>query len=352
MEEKRTRRSKGQVFLLISNLLLMAVAAALAIALAVTWMSGKHTKQQAEADALEKEQQIMEVMAELDQKELTNQELEAFMAHLYETADSFPPGTEFMQRLFPDKLVYRHEGKYVFEDIDPSFPLSHYDWDGFEKEDGVITYTAPDGSKGMKGIDVSKYQGYINWDQVAADGVEFAMIRAGYRGYSTGELVEDEYFRTNLSGAINAGLKVGVYFFSQATTPEEGAEEADFVLDRIEGYDVTFPVVIDTEAAADEGRTDELTPLERANAVKAFYDRVEERGYKSLVYTSVTWLETALDPETLMDCDKWIAAYWTAPLYPYQFSMWQYSATGRVAGVSGDVDLNIGFFDYEEDAEE
>ena len=127
---------------------------------------------------------------------------------------------------------------------------------------------------------------------------------------------------------------------------EEAVEEAEFVLQLISGYDIAYPVAIDTEAVDSSSRTDQMTAEERTNVCKAFYDRISEAGYNAMIYTNINWLMTNLDPTALGDYDKWLAVYWSAPIFPYKFQMWQYTASGKVDGIEGNVDMNAGLFDY------
>ena len=198
----------------------------------------------------------------------------------------------------------------------------------------------------INGIDVSRYNGNINWSQVKASGIEYAMIRVGFRGYgSTGSLNEDSMFRQNIEGALNAGLKVGVYFFSQAITRTEAREEANYVLSRISGYDISLPVVIDFEyASGNIGRLYEAD-LSRDYATqicKAFCRTVEAEGYTGMVYANKSMLETNLYADDISsDYKVWLAHYTTRTGYAGEYYAWQYTSSGRIDGISGNVDCNF-----------
>ncbi|MDR0357438.1 MAG: glycoside hydrolase family 25 protein, partial [Clostridiales Family XIII bacterium] len=180
----------------------------------------------------------------------------------------------------------------------------------------------------------------------AADGVEFAMIRAGYRGYDTGRLVEDEFFDANMSGASDAGIKVGVYLFSQAVTEAEALEEAETVIDAVAPYDVTFPVVFDMEEIAGRtARTDGLTTEEVTDLAIAFCERIAQAGYEPMIYANPKQFVSRMDLSRLEPYDKWLAQYYKTPSYPYAFSIWQFTNTGSVDGINGDVDLNLAFME-------
>ena len=199
----------------------------------------------------------------------------------------------------------------------------------------------------MPGIDVSYYQGNIDWEKVKASGIEFAIIRLGYRGYGQeGKLVEDKLAFQNLQGALDAGLKVGVYFFSQAITVEEALEEADFVLERIKDYDITMPVVYDWEfVAADEARTANMDPRILTDCYLAFCGRITEAGYTPMVYFNTHLSRTMLYLTELEEYPFWLALYSDRMTFPYRFEMWQYTDSGRVPGIEGNVDLNLMFTD-------
>ena len=197
----------------------------------------------------------------------------------------------------------------------------------------------------MKGIDVSYYQNDINWDRVKAAGVEFAIIRAGFRGYAAaGKLAEDPRFRENIQGAAAVGIPVGVYFLSQATTPEEGREEARFCLELARPHKLDFPVYIDSEYSSNHpnGRADSLSKEARTAAVVAFCDEVEAAGYYAGIYASESWFVTNLG--NVNRFDKWVAKWTGDPTISH--GIWQRSNTGRVDGIATDVDLNVSYKDY------
>ncbi len=214
-------------------------------------------------------------------------------------------------------------------------------------DDGEFQYVVDGEVISRKGIDVSKYQQDIDWEQVAADGVEYAFIRVGIRGYATGALVEDDYFAENVEEALAQGISVGVYFYSQAITVEEAEEEADFVLEAIEGMDITYPVVIDIETVGEaDARADALTQEERTEVCIAFCERIAEAGYTPMIYGNTETFTLLLDLEQIADYERWIAYYDEALCFPYEFSIWQYTHYGTVAGIDGSADLNIAFKEW------
>ena len=212
-----------------------------------------------------------------------------------------------------------------------------------------------------KGIDVSTYQDTINWKKVKENGVEFAMIRAGLRGYGVssdginGKIVQDSKFVENINGAINNNIEVGVYFFSQAINEQEAIEEANFTLSLIKKYKITYPIAIDTEESSHPnklGRADKLTVEQRTKVVKAFCETIEKAGYEPMIYANKWWLKEKLDMSKLSSYSIWLAHYTGAtqddPLakpsdYEGKYIMWQYTDKGTVDGIIGNVDMNVGY---------
>ena len=193
------------------------------------------------------------------------------------------------------------------------------------------------------GIDVSKWNGEIDWDVVKAEGVDFAIIRCGYRGSSSGWLVEDPYFYKNLEGARKAGVKVGVYFFTQATTLVEAVEEASMVVTLIDACKLDYPVFIDTEGAGGNGRADNLDADTRTAVVNAFCQTIQNSGLDAGIYASRNWYLNNLNTDEFYDVAIWLAEYRETPLYEDEYDMWQYTSSGSVAGIEGRVDLNVSY---------
>ena len=202
------------------------------------------------------------------------------------------------------------------------------------------------GEEGQMGIDVSKWNGSIDWDRVRNAGITYAIIRCGYRGSSTGALVEDPYFRENMQGALNAGLKVGVYFFTQATNEVEAVEEASMAVALSKDYRVTYPIFIDTEGAGGNGRADGLDMETRTKVCQAFCQTVEDAGYTGGVYGSRNWFRTMLRMDVLQDHIIWLAEYRENPVYAGNYHFWQYTSSGSVDGIEGRVDLDVSYLAY------
>ena len=207
---------------------------------------------------------------------------------------------------------------------------------------------ASDGSlvvgSGTMGIDVSKWNGSIDWNAVKNSGVSYVIIRVGYRGSSQGSLIDDPTFKTNIKGATAAGLKVGVYFFTQAVDEVEAVQEASMVLDRISGYKISYPVFLDVEASG--GRGDKIDSATRTAVCKAFCNTIQNAGYTAGIYANKTWLTGKMDAGALGSYKIWLAQYAAAPTYTGRYDLWQYKSTGKVSGISGNVDLNLSYLGY------
>lgn len=204
----------------------------------------------------------------------------------------------------------------------------------------------------VRGVDVSKYQGDIDWTKVKAAGYDFAMIRIGARGYGSGNLVLDDNFVSYMLGAKNAGLDTGVYFFSQAITEEEVVEEANFCVGALMNYGASYPIAIDVEWIEDDtARTDDLTAMDRTELALKFCETVKSFGYKPMIYASRDMLIAGMHPDLFEDYEVWLSDDYEpedGTDYPYAFTMWQYSKKGKVNGITGDVDVNLRFINSKE----
>ncbi len=210
-------------------------------------------------------------------------------------------------------------------------------------DDTEIRQTSGVSKTGVLGIDVSKWQKEIDWDKVKNEGVDFAIIRCGYRGSVTGSLVEDPYFEQNIKGARAAGIKVGVYFFTQAVNEVEAVEEASMVISLVRDYELQYPVFIDTEGAGGNGRADSLNVEERTAVCEAFCTTVKNAGLEAGVYASRNWYNNKLTASTLESYAIWLAEYRSVPLYQGYYQMWQYTSKGKINGINGNVDLNVSY---------
>ena len=286
---------------------------------------------------------------ELNQLIVEREEIavDTLLADIKSDFDAGMSTVDILRKLYPEMTVLAADGKYHFFELNENLAPNTYINSQFQvDENGIMAYN-DDIVTSKKGIDVSKFQGKIDWSRVKTDGVEYAFIRMGYRGYgSSGKMVTDETFEDNIKGATSNGIDVGVYFFSQAITEEEAIEEANYVLDAIEGYDVNYPVVIDIEEVTDsDARTADLTQEQRTKNCIAFCETVKNAGYTPMIYGNLKTFFIMLDMEQLEDYDKWFAQYDTELYFPYEFAIWQYTDEGSVDGISTDVDLNVGFYE-------
>lgn len=264
---------------------------------------------------------------------------------------------EALRPYYPNEMVLASNGSYHFVPINEN--LQHNSWiqENLQVlENGEYQYFQEGELISHKGIDVSSYQGKIDWQKAVADGVEFAFIRGAYRGYSTGKLVEDTKLDENLKNATAAGIPVGVYVYSQAITEEEVVEEADFLMQKVAPYGKDIPIVIDVEKVTDangrmreDARMNKLSVEERTNLTLRFCQTVENAGYKPIVYHNTEMGGLMLDVSVLEDYPKWFASYSETLYYPYAYGIWQYSDKGRVDGIKGNVDLNISFSKFWEE---
>ena len=230
----------------------------------------------------------------------------------------------------------------------PTVPRLELDFENLQdNEKGQRSYTEGGTVTSHFGIDVSYFNGYVDWENAKNDGVEFAMVRLGYRGYETGNLGLDKRYIQNMDGAKAAGVDVGVYFYSQATTVAEAKEEAEYVLENIKDYDIVYPVVFDWEITGyDTARTNEMSVRDLNDCAATFCNTIAEGGYIPMVYFNRKTGLMKFDLNVLSGFDLWLAEYKDEPVFPYRFALWQYSDEGHIDGIEGDVDLDICFEDY------
>ena len=321
----------------------------MSVLLAASMLAGGATASFAASDSV-LVQEIQEVAEEYNLPEEFLEEIEDRerlpLAEFWQTVANHSLSVEFMQLFTEDYYVYKKNNAYHFMAIDPDIPKNDYDWDNLVHHESTneVRYIEDGVNRGVKGIDVSSYQGDIDWEKVRNDGVRFAFIRLGYRGYGTGALMTDQYFEKNYKEARAAGVKVGVYFYSQAINVAEAREEADYVLDVLDGRELDFPIAFDIEGAPNSSaRTAGLTRAGTTNIINAFCNRVEAEGYDTILYTYTRFLFTNMEIANLQDYKLWMAQYYKVPFYPYRFQIWQYSSQGKVDGIAGNVDLNIMF---------
>lgn len=253
-------------------------------------------------------------------------------------------------------VFYRKQGSYLYtgwQNIDGKtyyYTSDHNYVTGEQVIQGVKYNFGLDGAlstgSGTLGIDVSKYQPNINWSAVKASGVNYVIIRCGYRGASTGALIQDPYFTSHIKGAKAAGLKVGVYFFTTALTEAEAVEEASMCAELCSGYGINYPIFMDCENSPRPGYNS-MSASERTTIIKAFCNTIKSAGYTPGVYANKTWLSSYINTSALSGCKIWLAQYNSAgPTYSGRYDLWQYTSKGHVDGISGNVDMNQSYLGY------
>lgn len=356
--KKKRRRSENSILagsILLCIVTLTAVTICLVMVFQYRAVQQKNTAMMSELEAIRLREEAAYNQAEVDAmiesaveeaEEKTGEEVKGkILGSIKEFMSSGQGTTAMLRAFFPDEVVVADAGQYYFFPILESLAKNTYDPDAFMADgDGVMHYYVDGERASRKGIDVSRYQDKIDWEKVAGDEVDYAFIRLGIRGYTEGEILEDETFERNISGALKNDIDVGVYFFTQAMSVEEAEEEAEFVIDSITPYKVTYPVVLDVEAVTStNARGNDLTSKERTEYCIAFCEKIKEAGYTPMIYGNLKTFMLLLNIEELEEYDKWFAYYDEAYYFPYDFKIWQYTNKGKVAGIKGDVDLNISF---------
>ncbi len=361
MEKKRRKKKKTDWYILLTPLFaVVALVAMLACFFTIGYYEMKEKKAEEEAaQALamapvtytkEEVDEMVESAVALAVEEAVNRNNEDFLTNIRSKMENGDSTVAMLRELYPDNIVLYDKGKYVFKEISENLKHNGLSPENIraDEESGEITYVNGEEVVSHKGIDVSKFQETIDWSKVKEAGVEYAFLRLGIRGYTTGEIVLDETFEYNVEQALGEEIDVGVYFFSQAVTEEEALEEADFVIENLADYPVRYPVVIDIEdVESDNARTKDLTAEERTRFVIAFCNRIKEAGYTPMIYGNLKTFLLMLDIEQLEEYEKWFAFYSKEEFYyPYDFSVWQYSDSGKIDGIEKKVDLNISFKEW------
>lgn len=305
----------------------------------VTQLQDNYTQDEVDAMVLQ--------AAEEAAKQASEETKEEVIAEMKDLLLSGEGALHMIRLFFPDEIVMVDGNEYYFFPILDTLAKHPYLSENFiHTDEGFLEYYKNGKLVSHKGIDVSRYQEKIEWDKVANDGVEYAFIRLGIRGYTEGDIKKDDTFEYNIKGALNNNIAAGVYFFTQATSEEEAKEEAEFVLDTLAPYHITYPVVIDVEAVSNNNaRTKNLTKEERTKYCITFCETIKQAGYTPMIYGNLKTFMLMLDIEQLEEYDKWFAYYDDEFYFPYQFKVWQYTDKGSIDGIKGDVDINISFED-------
>ncbi|MCF0145228.1 MAG: lysozyme [Eubacterium sp.] len=262
---------------------------------------------------------------------------EEYKEYLSEASEELSTETGNINNLSIYKELYS-------ELVNGNYPRHDYDTSAFgvSEKTGKREYLDTKNYVSRSGIDVSEYNGEVDWTKVRDAGYEFVFIRLGYRGYESGHLNLDVYFKQNLEGAKAAGLDVGVYFFSQAISREEAREEAAYVIENLGGTELQLPIMYDCEVISfDKARTDNQTGKEVSENTAEFCAAIEKAGYRAGYYANLKWEFFMLDMELLKDYEVWFAGYEELPSTPYKFNYWQYSDKGEVPGIAAETDLNL-----------
>lgn len=245
--------------------------------------------------------------------------------------------------------VTLRDGSTEWVTISQYLPKNDYDYTGLVCKNDQMEYYENGVKLSFLGIDVDKYQEYIDFNKVRKAGIDFVMIRVGARGYGTGQISIDDYYYDNIKRATDAGLEVGVYFSSQAITKDEALEEATTVLNALNGYNISYPVVFDMGFVAnDTARIETLSKDEKTVIAKTFLDTISSNGFTAMIYGDKEWLIKEIDMSKLTAYDVWLSEIADLPDYPYKFTIWQYKNNATVDGISGYVSLDISFIDYSE----
>ena len=227
------------------------------------------------------------------------------------------------------------------EPENPTIPPDRNPYNRYDFQYNRHNYLLLQNVDSYPGVDVSAHQGAIDWDAVKRSGIEFAIIRLGYRGYGSGKLVEDEYARQNLQQAKAAGLKIGAYFFSQALNIKETDEEIQFMLNILAETDLAMPVILDWEIPADDARTKNMDARTLTDIQLHFCGQMRKMGYQPMIYFNWHQSENLYYLSELEEYPFWLALYQDRMTYPWKVEMWQWTSSGSVPGISGNVDINV-----------
>ena len=227
------------------------------------------------------------------------------------------------------------------EAANPTIPPERNPYDRYDFQYNRKNYLLLQNVKSYAGVDVSAYQGDIDWARVRQSGIDFAIIRLGYRGYESGKLVEDKYARENLKEAKEAGLRVGAYFFSQALSIKETDQEIDYMLDILGDAELDMPVVLDWEIPAADARTANMDARTLTDIQRHFCGQMRKKGYTPMIYFNWHQSENLYYLSELEEAPFWLALYQDRMTYPWRVEMWQWTDKGEVPGIAGPVDLNV-----------
>lgn len=245
-------------------------------------------------------------------------------------------------------MVTLRDGTQELQEISEDIPLYTYDFTNLKMTNNKMAYYIDGEKKSWLGVELSSENGKVNFKDLKDNGVDFVMIRLGTRGYESGLLALDDNFVTNITEAANAGLEIGITFFSQAVNVEEAVAEAEFVISNLIPYKITYPVAFKMEYIAnDESRIDSVNKDKKTQITEAFLSTIEQEGYHSILYGNKSWLLSELIPQRLLaEYDVWLTDQAPIPDYPYQFRLWKYAINQEVIGIEKKADYIVSFVDY------
>jgi len=355
-KRKRKKRNSAMIFLLFTTTI-FAFILCVFLLFSYTEQKNKTIQAMAEIEALEEtlEETNNTLFNQSQVDNFVEKAKKQFLDTLKSMVENGDGMLDVLQHFYPDYVIASSSGGYKFFPISETLEKNNFDLDKFtypvyneeEKEwEGTATYMAGTERKAKKGVDVSTFQGDIDWRKVKKSGMEFAMIRIGFRGYESGKIVLDSKFEDNMKGSIKAGLDTGVYFFTEALNEKEAIEEAEFVIENLKDYKINMPVVIDVEESAntEKTRTKDLTQEQRTKNVIAFCERIKDAGYDVMIYGNLKSFMIMMNFEELESYDKWFAYYRYPFHFPYKIKMWQYTAYEKVDGIEGKADVNLMFY--------
>lgn len=349
---RRRKRNSAITFILFTS----TIFAFLICALLLFSYAGQRKKAQqamAEVEILTEENSKMFTQSQVDS--FVEKAKQEFLDKLKSMVENGEGMLTILQRFYPDYVIASSSGGYHFFPISDKLEKNNFDLEKFtypvyneeNKEwEGTATYMEGTEKEAKKGVDVSTFQGDIDWKKVKKSGMEFAIIRLGFRGYESGKIVLDSKFEDNIEGSLKAGLDTGVYFFTEALNEKEAIEEADFVIENLKEYKINMPVVIDVEESAntEKTRTRDLTVDQRTKNVIAFCEHIKKAGYDVMIYGNLKSFMIMMNIEELEEYDKWFAYYRYPFHFPYKIKMWQYTAYERIDGIDGKADVNLMFY--------
>ncbi len=350
-KKPRRRRKKNSTIILILFITTM-IAFTLCAFLLFSFLSEKKKTKQAMAE-IESMEASLFTQTEVDN--FVEKAKQEFLDKLKSMVESGEGMLSILQYFYPDYVIASSSGSYHFFPISDTLEKNNFDLEKFtypvyneetKEWEGTATYMAGTENQAKKGVDVSTFQGDIDWKKVKNAGIEFAIIRLGFRGYESGKIVLDSKFEDNIQGSLEAGLDTGVYFFTEALDEEEAIEEAEFVIENLKDYKINMPVVIDVEESAntEKTRTRDLTADQRTKNVIAFCEKIKEAGYDVMIYGNLKSFMIMMNIEELEEYDKWFAYYRYPFHFPYKIKMWQYTAYEKIDGIDGKADVNLMFY--------